>query len=753
MTASESTGRTVALEAACVTMVIGGLGALTNAVQPGRWLLVAAVAVGLTAVLTAALRRGMRGRATPTAVGLLVAALGIVFAYGGPGGGSRLLLDGRTLTRLADTAVEAISQANASFPPMAASRAIEMLLVGGAVILYLVIELVAVGLHAPAWSGLLPVTLWLPATLLVLPTPVWGFVVTAAGYLALLAISATSSSASTTTRPERRRLASITARYIAVVAGATLLVTPLLVQLPGWGSVTLPTFGTSVGGPVRLSADLDLRADLGGRSGQVILTYTTDKAAVGPLRVFTMSDFDGRSWAHPDDSVPAFRSIEPDALLAPVGSPAATGAPTATGSPSATGSPGAGAPDTTTAHVEVTIKMLQDVHLPITITARTLQIDGRWSYDATRDEVVGRRPTTSGMTYTMTAQVPSWTPAELAAAGAGSPDAMARNLAVPRTDRTDAIRQAAREVIGDADTNYARAVALQKYFRDSRNFTYDTSVPTAVSEDAVWDFLQERRGYCVHFATAMVMMARTLGIPARIAVGFLPGPAAGDSYTVSGKQVHAWPELYFEGAGWVRFEPTPAIQTGAAPTWTDPANAPAPTASPSSEKNNSPATPLPTATSGPVSNRAGGATSTGAAPWWWILGAGVLLSIVGSGVIVQRLRTRSPELDPERAWVRLRRRLAKAGVRWEDSSTPRAVVEIVRDQVLVASGMNLDAEADAALVTLARAVEDLRYAPVPRARRGDELEPLLQTVIAAVTRAVTARPARADDPSGPPTAP
>ena len=69
----------------------------------------------------------------------------------------------------------------------------------------------------------------------------------------------------------------------------------------------------------------------------------------------------------------------------------------------------------------------------------------------------------------------------------------------------------------------------------------------------------------------MAMMAREVGIPSRVAVGFLPGERVEDNtWEVSIRDMHAWPELYFAGYGWVRFEPTPASVTGTAPSWTVP---------------------------------------------------------------------------------------------------------------------------------------------------------------------------------------
>ena len=127
------------------------------------------------------------------------------------------------------------------------------------------------------------------------------------------------------------------------------------------------------------------------------------------------------------------------------------------------------------------------------------------------------------------------------------------------------ISQTAIEVAGAAGTPYDQALALQSYLR-AAPFAYSEDAPVAdgfdgSGLDALAVFLQEKVGYCVHYASAMAVMARTLGIPSRIAVGFQPGDLQlvdGRSvYTVSSDDLHAWPELYFDGVGWLRFEPTP----------------------------------------------------------------------------------------------------------------------------------------------------------------------------------------------------
>src|SRR5690606_28719934 len=92
----------------------------------------------------------------------------------------------------------------------------------------------------------------------------------------------------------------------------------------------------------------------------------------------------------------------------------------------------------------------------------------------------------------------------------------------------------------------------------------------AVGDDDLLAFLSPagRTGYCEQFSASMALMARSLGIPARVAVGFLSPERAGNDWVFSAHDLHAWPELYFEGAGWVRFEPTPGSRSGGAPDYT-----------------------------------------------------------------------------------------------------------------------------------------------------------------------------------------
>jgi protein-glutamine gamma-glutamyltransferase len=118
----------------------------------------------------------------------------------------------------------------------------------------------------------------------------------------------------------------------------------------------------------------------------------------------------------------------------------------------------------------------------------------------------------------------------------------------------------AASISGDARTPYAAAAALESWFRVRGGFTY-TNRPPPTARPALVSFVtQTRAGYCQHFAGAMALMLRYLGIPARVAVGFSSGryDAKRGVWTVTDHDAHAWVEAWFRGYGWLPFDPTPA---------------------------------------------------------------------------------------------------------------------------------------------------------------------------------------------------
>jgi len=121
------------------------------------------------------------------------------------------------------------------------------------------------------------------------------------------------------------------------------------------------------------------------------------------------------------------------------------------------------------------------------------------------------------------------------------------------------VRALSREITDGAATAYDQAVAIQDYLR---HITYDQYInaPPAGRDVVDWFLFENRRGYCDYYATAMAVMCRAVGIPARVSQGYTPGEyvPASRSYLVRQLDAHAWPEVYFPGYGWVEFEPTPS---------------------------------------------------------------------------------------------------------------------------------------------------------------------------------------------------
>jgi len=130
-------------------------------------------------------------------------------------------------------------------------------------------------------------------------------------------------------------------------------------------------------------------------------------------------------------------------------------------------------------------------------------------------------------------------------------------------DLPDRVRELALEVTSEGENNYQRMRLLESFLSESFYYTL-TPGSSPTDQDFVDHFLFDlQEGYCVHFATAFVIMARSLGMPVRYAEGFLVNvPDMSGTIEVLNRMAHAWPEVYFEGFGWVIFEPTPASGIG-----------------------------------------------------------------------------------------------------------------------------------------------------------------------------------------------
>lgn len=146
--------------------------------------------------------------------------------------------------------------------------------------------------------------------------------------------------------------------------------------------------------------------------------------------------------------------------------------------------------------------------------------------------------------------------------------------------------------IGDAEAPYDKALVLQEYLRNEFEYTLDAPVQQEDMDFVTTFLLLNKEGYCTHFASAMTVMCRMIGLPARYVEGFVATPDEKGMAVVTGEQGHAWTEVYFSGFGWLTFDATPA---GVEVVYVPPENTEEPDAS-----SQEPVTPPPTNTPEPT---------------------------------------------------------------------------------------------------------------------------------------------------------
>jgi transglutaminase-like putative cysteine protease len=167
----------------------------------------------------------------------------------------------------------------------------------------------------------------------------------------------------------------------------------------------------------------------------------------------------------------------------------------------------------------------------------------------------------------VTAQVPDASEQELRQAGRDYPDWLSRRyLALPE-NLPERVRDLALDLTATQPTPYDQAVAIERFLR-TYPYTLDLPAPPTGRDVADYFLFDLQEGYCDYYATAMVVMARAAGLPARMAIGYATGqwhPMTG-YFVVSEAEAHSWPEIYFPGHGWIAFEPTasltPLIRSG-----------------------------------------------------------------------------------------------------------------------------------------------------------------------------------------------
>jgi transglutaminase-like putative cysteine protease len=498
----------------------------------------------------------------------------------------------------------------------------------------------------------------------------------------------------------------VVALLCAVAAGAI-----LAPQLPGAGAepwFDYRDFGDGDSSKLTIVSPLvDIRSSLLDQENTEVFRVRAERGVY--WRLIALEDFDGRIWGLSDDSAPANDVLRRQSV-----------------------------PVTTRDLVQVYRltglggKLLPAAYAPIDVEAASARVLPE-SSTLVRDEIE------PNFTYRVLSQYPDPTIAELRAATVPDGDGLAELTDLP-DDFPDRARDLVLDVTADAATPYDKLIAWQEYLR---GFEYRLDVAPGHSTSDIERFLFETRaGYCEQFAGTFAAGARVLGLPARVAVGFTPGtrdPATGER-VVTAREVHAWPEVYLDGAGWTMFEPTPGrfdpSPNNATGTGDDAPSDPGQT----TDSTTPTTTPVPTTAAGgdgardprdalaqvsaqapesddtrtPMLRRAADvlfldhpARSLGI-----LLVAAMMLSLVGAaGVVVVkawRRRKRRTASDArarvEGAWVETTDRLVEAGISTDAALTPTEFA--LRRAAAQGAG-----SAGGALVQLAHLVTEAMYSP------------------------------------------
>jgi hypothetical protein len=193
--------------------------------------------------------------------------------------------------------------------------------------------------------------------------------------------------------------------------------------------------------------------------------------------------------------------------------------------------------------------------------SRSVEVDFALNPDGSIDvaSLHGSPPLNAGQTYLVGSSVTDVTVLELREAGTEYPEWVTeRYLAIPDSI-TPRMRELALEIAGDYENTYDIVADVTRFLRFS--ITYSeviTDAPPQDQEPLDWFLFDSRVGFCNYYASSQVVLLRSLGIPARLAVGFAEGEhqLGTNTYLVYERNAHAWPEVYFPGFGWVEFEPT-----------------------------------------------------------------------------------------------------------------------------------------------------------------------------------------------------
>ncbi|MEV7525979.1 DUF3488 and transglutaminase-like domain-containing protein [Streptomyces sp. NPDC091371] len=708
---------------------------LTPLVQSAGWLLQAAVLLAVQSAVGAGARRVPLARSLTVAAQALVSLVLLSFLFLGKGESTGQGPLAYLVTDFGGLFLRGVQDVSEFAIPAPLTDGIRLLLLSGVLLIGLLVDTLAVTARTAAAAGLPLLALYsVAAGLSGGGKSSWfSFLLAGCGYLMMLLAEGrdrlaqwgrvfgaaprerVSAASGLAAAPGGQATAPVrTGRRIGAVALGIALAVPA--ALPALGGGLLGARGEEGGGSgaggtiSAVNPLVSLQSSLNAQDNRVVLKYRTDSPQQSDqyLRILALDEFNGVKW---EASGRALTDV-PEQLPTPPGlSPAVR----------------AGATEVRTS-VSAADSYTQR-YLPMPYPATGVDIGGKWRFEPEGRTLVGDQlgkdkfQNVQGAMYTVRSLLLKPTAQQLSKAP--EPDAAIRAEYTKLPDNLPpVVAETARQVTQGSKDNYTRAVKLQDYFAVTGGFRYNTKTASGTGSAAVARFLAEKEGFCVHFAFSMAAMSRSLGIPARVAVGFTPGEKQADgSVNVSMRDAHAWPELYFQGVGWTRFEPTPRSgitvpdysrpQTQpsqpSAPAPLPSQSAPAPSAAPSTADDCPPELKklgeCGAAAPKPGSSGGGGPSAATVAVW-----AVAALAVLGLPLLpmLWRNRLRARRLgsgEVPAAW----RELGDAA--WDVGLPPDGALSPRRAAARVADLGGLDAEAAAAVRRVAGAVERSLYAP------------------------------------------
>jgi len=684
----------------------------------GWWFATTAIALVILGV-AAAVRYYLQRRWAGTVAGLVAGLIVIMLFFNGGTAILGVIPTGGTFEHFGQLATEAMDSIARQSVPAIAEPGIQFLLcwsIGGIAV---VLDALAIWARIPALTGIpLLIITAVPSVVQPALSDALFFAMTAIAYLLIV-------------RNRVRRVQP----GIAVVLGTVSVFGALLIPAILPPVSTARANGSGIGVLAEsINPIINLGQNLRNSNPVEALSYTTTAATGQYMRLTTLDNFQGKEWApdvpKPVKSHTVKKFADPPGLTTPVSSFAVT---------------------TKVTVGNTTGQWLPTPYPPSSITGLT----GTWLWESGTLAVRSDDANMRGQKYTVNSLDVEPTVQQLEDAPSSSGSKFAK---VP-AGLNPIVAKTAKKVVGNAKTDFDKAVALQNWFQGG-TFTYSTETPASegfdgAGLDVIVPFLQAKTGYCVHFATTMAVMARTLGIPSRVAVGFLPGKvshpggiAAGQSlYTVSSSDLHAWPELYFANVGWVRFEPTPS--RGFEPNFPlAPSNGSTsvPTSVPTTDPTTaSSSTPVPRSLKLPDDQTpTGGSASTSGAltPLGWTGLAVLLVLLLAATPAIVRTSIRRRRLERIRqgitpasgTWEELRDSATDLGLDAPSSRTPSQLADYLAGILELAPERERVAGLEA-LTEVRDLVEDEAYGPPAYNYYGERLAAALVIVLRGLSRA------------------